>query len=406
MGESAHRRCSRRQALAVGDLRPSVEDRRVLPERAEWKQPARPAALGAGVVALSGNACSRKTKKQTLRSPYQPSASPIGRTSTVWVTSSNALSMRSIMSRSRRSTVPTRSSASGCRPPGSSAAASIAQMVEVLVPDKQLEHRDRVALPARDVAREAAEHRQRALAPAPVDRVGDVGAAADAGHLVDRRVRDEVADVRHDPFGARLDEEVVPQPVEVGAEQVDLLRDELQAAPPARRSARRRGSGRRRQQVEQRRHVAHSVTVRFDASSVASSAESRSIRCWTGPSTPVRRELRRVGERERVDVDAEHARRALGGDEHLAQAHRLAELAYGEGKVPQERRLHRGPHVIGRESASHRDQPHGYRSARAGRSCGRKRAVRVPPRVEIGLKLGELVGPEQRRPSATGNGDG
>ena len=41
--------------------------------------------------------------------------------------------------------------------------------------------------------------------------------AADAGDLVQRGVGHEVADVGHDPLRAGLDEQVVPQPVEVVA---------------------------------------------------------------------------------------------------------------------------------------------------------------------------------------------
>ena len=53
------------------------------------------------------------------------------------------------------------------------------EVLEVLRPAEQLEELDRVGGPAGDVARQLLEHRQRALAPAVVDRLGDVGAGAD-----------------------------------------------------------------------------------------------------------------------------------------------------------------------------------------------------------------------------------
>ncbi len=122
------------------------------------------------------------------------------------------------------------------------------EVLEVLRPAEQLEELDRVNGPAGDVPRELLEHRQRPLAAAVVDRLGDVGPradldrrpqvgpdqiredrcrrvlVADAPGVVQEVVRHEIADVRDDPAPARLDEQVVPQTCDVALDDVDLAR--------------------------------------------------------------------------------------------------------------------------------------------------------------------------------------
>ena len=101
-----------------------------------------------------------------------------------------------------------------------------ADVLEVLAPADQLEELDGVRGPARDVAGELLEHRQRALAAPVGDRLGDVRPAAHG--VAQRIVADEVADVRDHPRAARLDEQVVVELRNVALDDVDLLGDDPQ----------------------------------------------------------------------------------------------------------------------------------------------------------------------------------
>ena len=122
-----------------------------------------------------------------------------------------------------------------------------ADVLEVLAPAEELEELDGVRRPARDVAGELLEHRQRALAAPVGDRLGDVRPAADgeggAGRaaqvgdssravssrsVAQQIVADEVADVRDDPAAAGLDEQVVVELRDVPLDDVDLLGDDPQ----------------------------------------------------------------------------------------------------------------------------------------------------------------------------------
>ena len=137
------------------------EQRRRVSERAEVEPPGarRPRRHVTQRVALpAARGRSRRSGSSAI-----PRTAEIGRTSTVWLASSNGPSTRSSRSSERTSNQP----------------ACGADMLEILRPAEQLEELDRVRGPAGDVARELLEHRQRALAPAVVDRLGHVGARAD-----------------------------------------------------------------------------------------------------------------------------------------------------------------------------------------------------------------------------------
>ena len=109
-------------------------------------------------------------------------------------------------------------------------------MIEVLHPAEPAVELHRARRPAGRVAGQVFQQRQRALAPARVDRVGHVGArrqhAAEAGvaapvlaqrgRLGQQAVTEQVADIRHHPVVAGLDEPVVVQPGDVLFEHIGL----------------------------------------------------------------------------------------------------------------------------------------------------------------------------------------
>ena len=111
---------------------------------------------------------------------------------------------------------------------------------------EQLEVLDGPRAPAGHVARELLEHRDGALGAPVRDRVGHEAALAERRTL-DRQQpahAEQVADVRHDPLLAGLDEPVVVEPLDVGLEQVELLLGDRQAARGAGRRPRRRRASR------------------------------------------------------------------------------------------------------------------------------------------------------------------
>ncbi len=126
------------------------------------------------------------------------------------------------------------------------------KMFEVLIPTEQFKKFDRVRGETRDIARQFFEHRQRALAPTVVDCLGNIGARArgnrwtqifaeeigekffrefgglDAARVVQQIVADEIADVSDHPRLAGLDEEVVPQLLDVRLHEIGLRVDQAQ----------------------------------------------------------------------------------------------------------------------------------------------------------------------------------
>ena len=102
-----------------------------------------------------------------------------------------------------------------------------AQVVEVLGPAEQFEELDGVGVPPGDVPGQLLQHRHGALAAPVVDRLGDVDPGLGSG-VVQQVVGDQVTEVGHDPCLAGLDEEVVPEPVDVLAQDLGLLADHPQ----------------------------------------------------------------------------------------------------------------------------------------------------------------------------------
>ena len=69
--------------------------------------------------------------------------------------------------------------------------------------------------------------------------------------IVQRNVADQVADVRHDPALAGLDEEVVPELLRVVAQRVGFARDEPEQRPQLIACCRIGDAIERRQQLEE-----------------------------------------------------------------------------------------------------------------------------------------------------------
>ena len=122
------------------------------------------------------------------------------------------------------------------------AAATRMPMIEMLHPAEPAVELHRARRPAGGIAGQVFQQRQRALAPTRVDRVGDVGARrqhaaetaiaaavlAQRGRLRQQGVTEQVADVRHHPVVAGLDEGVVVQPRDVLLQHVGLARQHTQ----------------------------------------------------------------------------------------------------------------------------------------------------------------------------------
>ena len=87
---------------------------------------------------------------------------------------------------------------------------------------------DRRSIPPGHIARELLEHGGRSFAPPVRDRVRDLGARAPQRPLraVQPAISDEIADVRHRPVGARLDEEIVVELIDVLLDCAELLGDD------------------------------------------------------------------------------------------------------------------------------------------------------------------------------------
>jgi hypothetical protein len=98
-------------------------------------------------------------------------------------------------------------------------------VVHVLRRDQMLEELDDARVPPGDVARQLLQHGGCSLAPAKRNGMRHLGARArDPGrNSMQPAIADQVADVRHDPFGAGLDELVVIELVEILFEHGDLL---------------------------------------------------------------------------------------------------------------------------------------------------------------------------------------
>ena len=100
-----------------------------------------------------------------------------------------------------------------------------AQVAQVLRPGQPGEELVGLGRPAGDRPGQLAQHLRGALAAAPGDGVPDVEPAALADRPLQQLGADQRAQVGHDPLVAGLDEEVVPEVVEVGAQRGRLAPD-------------------------------------------------------------------------------------------------------------------------------------------------------------------------------------
>ncbi len=99
-------------------------------------------------------------------------------------------------------------------------------MIVVLRPAKQLEEFHRARRPSGDITRELLQHRRRPLATTVAERIGDARALADDTSGIDREQTThphQIADVRHYPFVAGLDEPVLVQTGDILLDNCCLL---------------------------------------------------------------------------------------------------------------------------------------------------------------------------------------
>ena len=233
-------------------------------------------------------------------------------------------------------------------------------MVHVLRGREALEELDRARRPAGDVARQLLEHDRGALAAPVGERVRHVGARADASrrHRPDRPHAEQIADVRHDPFVAGLDEPVV-------VEDRDVLLDALELAlDHAEQRAQRlaligvaQAVDRREELVEALGHQeAHgaisSTTTPAGLISSSSAGQRRSRRRIPARAESRHRGRGRIG-RQRVvgvrqqfvQIDRDHARHRVDERDHLGGRHGLPDVARIEPEARQQRRRNRRQHI-------------------------------------------------------------
>jgi hypothetical protein len=100
-------------------------------------------------------------------------------------------------------------------------------MIQRLRPHEVLAQLDGVRTPPGEIVREPLDRAERALRAAQEDRVGDVGAQRPwiAGEVTRA---EQIADVRDDPVGARVDEQVVIERVDRLLDRVERVLDRLQ----------------------------------------------------------------------------------------------------------------------------------------------------------------------------------
>ena len=155
-------------------------------------------------------------------------------------------------------------------------------------------------------------------------------------------VADQVADVGHDPVGARLDELVVVELRQVLFQRADLLgqhgHQRLQR-PALFGVAHAIDRG---EEVEERFSVHHATAKSMSpAASVSSSAGEEvppGLRRGGGQPHLQARAADQIQPVQRVDIHGDHTGNRLDGRHHLAQRHRLAERAGVEGEIAQKRR--------------------------------------------------------------------
>ena len=227
-----------RQVALVGDVsglalfQRTLEQRRVVAEHAE-AETLRPAFLDA-VRRRAGHRVAAQAAGEHADRGDVVAAAPTG--------AAHAPHVDAVRERIERAVRP----AEPLQPSGIAqvgrAAAPRMQVVEMLHPAEPAVELHRACRPARRVAGQVFQQRQRALAPARVDRVGHVGArrqhAAEAGvaatvhaqrgRFRQQRVAEQVADIRHHPVVAGLDEGVVVQPRDVLLQHVGLARQHAQ----------------------------------------------------------------------------------------------------------------------------------------------------------------------------------
>src|SRR2546421_3934684 len=102
------------------------------------------------------------------------------------------------------------------------------EVFHVLRRRKQLKKLDDVCIPARRIARELFEHGGRTLASPVGERVRDLCAVAETsiGPSEECARADQIADVRHSPLGAGLDELIVVELRQVFFQHADLFGDD------------------------------------------------------------------------------------------------------------------------------------------------------------------------------------
>src|SRR2546429_6788938 len=150
-------------------------------------------------------------------------------------------------------------------------------MIQVLRRGEQLKVFNDARIPVRGIMRHLFEHRRRALATTISERVRHLRTLAEFRSRPgeDAARPDEIADVGHDPFGARLDELIVVELCHILFEHIDLLGDDREKSLERLallRIAQAINGGQER--VEFLRIKTHSITSRLSGrgSSVTSSA--------------------------------------------------------------------------------------------------------------------------------------
>ena len=169
------------------------------------------------------------------------------------------------------------------------------QVIHELRGDELLEELHRARWKVGDVVRELLEHQRRALAPAIGDRVrhfrarrGD--ACRDA---MQRPVADQIADVRRHPVGARLDELIVIELIEVFFDGAQLARDELhERVQRLARGVVAQAVDRREQPIQSGGVERHGISSK--RSSAPGSRVSSSSGAGSPPTTVIRLASRRV----------------------------------------------------------------------------------------------------------------
>ena len=298
--EQAHRLAQRVQVEAHGAAGDAARERDVLGTAVDRAPPARSGTAAGATGTPRGSAGSAAARPATG-----------ARKSGMRANGSNGVSSSASVDGSRSTAVPPRTTvwrSTVVAAYGGSAACVGPLVVEVLRPREVLEQLGGVDAPAGERLGDRLDRAERALAPAPADRAGDV--APDRGRIAGEvRRAEQVRDVRDRPRVARLDEEVVVERLDVlvdGAERLLEQREQgaqrLAGSPAWRpRSGRPRAAGRRAGRGRSRRSTpataARSMSrkpqhaVRWarerPVARPASRAHDTPLTCWITPVTCV-----------------------------------------------------------------------------------------------------------------------